>query len=62
MLLEYSINESRIYENVKWEDEEFLVEITGNSDIENFIFDQPSKSITFNVSEENRFVNIIIPF
>ena len=61
MLLEYSINESRIYENVKWEQEEFLVEITSNSDIENFIFDQPSKSITFNVSEENRFVSTVIP-
>ena len=61
MLLEYSTNESRGFENIKWEDEEFVVEILSNSDIENFIFDQPSKSITFDVSEENRFVNTIIP-
>ena len=61
MLLEYSINELKINQNVKWEDEEFLVKMTSNSNIENFVFDQPSKSITFNVSEENRFVNTIIP-
>ena len=61
MLLEYSTNELEIFENVKWEDEEFVVEITSNSNVENFIFDQPSKSMTFDVSEENRFVNTIIP-
>ena len=61
MLLEYSTNELQINQNVKWEEQEFLVEITSNSNIENFVFDQPSKSITFDVSEENRFVNTIIP-
>ena len=61
MLLEYSTDEAQNNQNVKWEDQEFLVEITSNSNVENFIFDQPSKSITFDVSEENRFVNTIIP-
>ena len=61
MVLEYSTDELQINQNVKWEDEEFLVEITSNSNIENFIFDQPSKSVTFDVSEENRFVSIVIP-
>ena len=61
MLLEYSTNELQINQNVKWEEQEFLVEITSNSNIENFVFDQPSKSITFDVSEENRFVDTIIP-
>jgi len=61
MILEYSINEPKILENVKWEDKEFVVEIRSHSDIENFNFDQPAKSITFDVVDENRFVTTIIP-
>lgn len=61
MVLEYSLNEPKISENVKWEDNEFVVEIRSHSNIDGFIFDQPTKSITFDVSKENRFVSIIIP-
>jgi hypothetical protein len=61
MVLEYSINEPKIFKNVKWEDKEFVVEIRSHSNIDNFIFDQPTKSITFDVLEENKFVTIIIP-
>lgn len=61
MVLEYSINEPRILENIKWEDKEFIVEIKSHANIEKFNFDQPTKSITFNVSDENRFVTTIIP-
>ena len=61
MLLEYSLNESKIYENVKWEKQEFLVEIRSQSGIEQLIFDQPSKSITFDTKGDNRFVTTIIP-
>ncbi len=61
MLLEYSLNESKIYENVKWEEQEFLLEIRSQSGIEQLIFDQPSKSITFDTKGENRFVTTIIP-
>ncbi|KFM14665.1 hypothetical protein AAA799D11_01671 [Marine Group I thaumarchaeote SCGC AAA799-D11] len=61
MLLEYSINESRSYENVKWEDKEFQVEIRNQKGIDKFIFDQPSKSIAFEIFGEDRFVTTIIP-
>ena len=61
MILEYSINEPRVFENVTWEDKEFVVEIQSNSDISNFVFEQPTKSITFDVSKENQFVTTIIP-
>ena len=61
MLLEYSIDESRIYEDVKWEEKEFVVEIRNQKGVDNFIFDQPSKSITFEIADENRFVTTIIP-
>ena len=61
MFLEYSINESRAYENVKWEEKEFVVEIRNQNGIDKFIFDQPSKRITFDIIEDNRFVTTIIP-
>ena len=61
MILEYSINEPKIFKNVKWEDREFVVEIRSYSNIDDFIFDQLTKSITFDVSKENRFVTAVIP-
>jgi hypothetical protein len=61
MLLEYAINESRIYQNVKWEEKEFTVEIRNQNGIDKFVFDQPSKSISFDTIGENRFVTTIIP-
>ena len=61
MVLEYSINESKIIENVTWEDKEFVVEIQTHSNIDNFIFDQPTRSISFDVYNENQFVTTIIP-
>jgi len=61
MVLEYSINEPKNFKNVKWEDKEFVVEIRSHSNIDKFIFNQPTKSISFYISEKNRFVNTIIP-
>ena len=61
MVLEYSINEPTVFKNIKWEDKEFVAEIRSHSNIDNFIFDQPTKSIIFDVTEENKFVTTIIP-
>ena len=61
MLLEYSIDEPKIFKNVKWEDKEFVVEILSYSDIEGFSFNQPAKNISFDVSEKDRFVTTVIP-
>jgi len=61
MILEYSINEPKVFKNAKWEDKEFVVEIKSHSNIENFVFNQPTKSISFYISEKNRFVTTIIP-
>lgn len=61
MLLEYSTKELQINQNVEWEDQQFLVKMVSNSNVNNFVFDQPSKSIAFEVSEKNRFVNTVIP-
>ncbi|KAF6245894.1 hypothetical protein [Nitrosopumilus sp. b2] len=61
MLLEYSTDEFKSFEKIKWEDKEFIVAIISNSKVNEFVFDQPTKSITYDVSEKNRFVNTIIP-
>jgi len=61
MVLEYSIDEPKIFKNVKWEDKEFVVEIRSHSNINNFIFDQPTKSIIFDISKDTRYVTTIIP-
>ena len=61
MVLEYSINEPENFKNVTWEDKEFVVEILTHSNIDNFVFDQPTRSISFDVSNENQFVTTIIP-
>lgn len=61
MLLEYSINEPKNFKNITWEDKEFVVEILTHSNIDNFVFDQPTRSISFDVSNENQLVTTIIP-
>lgn len=61
MILEYSFDEPKNIQDVKWEDREFVVEVNTFAEIDNFTFDQPEKSITFNVLEENKFVTAIIP-
>ncbi|NOS62474.1 MAG: hypothetical protein HOO66_05490 [Nitrosarchaeum sp.] len=61
MILEYSIDEPRILQNIKLEDKEFLIEIRTFAEINQFNFDQTTKSISFDVNGKNQFVTTIIP-
>jgi len=61
MILEYSIDEPKILENVKFENKEFLIEIRTFAEINQFNFDQSTKNISFEVNGENQFVTTIIP-
>jgi hypothetical protein len=61
MILEYSINEPKILKNVKSENKEFLIEMRTFAEINQFNFDQSTKSISFEVNGENQFVTTIIP-
>src|SRR3989338_7810273 len=61
MILEYSINEPKILKNVKLENKEFLIEIRTFAEINQFNFDQTTKSISFEVNGENQFITTIIP-
>ena len=56
VVLEYSINEPKHFEEIIWEDRTFLVEIRTLAEINDFVFDQPEKKISFNVNEDNQFL------
>lgn len=60
MTLAYSINEPKVMKNVEWEGKEFAVEIQTLAEVEDFAFDQPTKTIAFDVSG-NGFVTATIP-
>jgi len=47
-----------IIKEVKWEENEFDVEIISNSEIQKFNFNQEEKSIGFQINDENEFVTI----
>ena len=56
--IQFYSNIPKIIEEVKWEENEFEVEIITNSKIEKFNFNQAEKSISFQVNDENKFVTI----
>ena len=53
-------NESKIIKEAIWEENKFDVEIITDSEIQSFNFNQPEKSISFQINEENKFVTIIM--
>jgi len=61
MLLEYSLNEPKLYENVKIQDNEYLIEIRTWAKINQFNFDHELGEISFELIGENAFVTTIIP-
>ena len=56
--VEFYSNSPKMIKEVRWEENKFDVEIVTDSKIENFNFDQTSKSISFEVNEENKYVTI----
>ena len=48
----------KIIQEVQWKEDKFNVEIITDSEIDEFNFDQESKSISFQVNEKNKFVTI----
>ena len=61
MTLAYSLDEPKNIEYVNWNNEQFLVEMITFTQIENFEFNQPTKEISFDVSEKDQFVTVVIP-
>jgi len=60
MILEYAINEPRILKKIKT-DKEFLIEVRTFAEINQFNFDQQTKTINFEINGENQFITTIIP-
>ena len=58
--IQYYSNIPKIIKEVQWEENEFDVEIITDSKIDKFNFEQTSKSISFQVNEENKIVTIIM--
>ncbi len=61
MVLEYSLDEPKLFENIKIQDKEFLIETRTWAKINQFSFDPTSEGISFEVTGENNFVTTIIP-
>jgi len=59
--LQFAIDEPVIINEVKWEDQKFDVLIRTSAGINSFNFNQPSKSISFEIDGVNRFVTLIVP-
>jgi hypothetical protein len=61
MILEYIINEPVIKQEVKWQDRSFDVKIRTLADIISFNFDQPKKTISFDVKGDHQLITLLIP-
>jgi len=61
MTLEYIVNEPVIFQDVIWEDKKFTVKIRTSAEISSFNFEQQTKTISFDVNDENQFVTLKIP-
>ena len=61
MILEFSLDEPKIFKNIKIQDKEFLIEIRTWAEINQFNFDSALNEISFEVVGENSFVTTIIP-
>jgi hypothetical protein len=61
MILEYSLDEPKLFENIKIQDKEFLIEIRTWAEINQFRFDPTLKRINFEVIGGNAIVTTIVP-
>ncbi len=59
--IEYVINESTKLTKVHWEDRNFVVGIRTLAEVSSFNFDQPTKSMSFNVNRDKQLITLIIP-
>ncbi len=61
MFLEYVIDEPIILKEVEWEEQKFQVSIRTLDEINSFNFDQPTRRLSFENTQEDKFITIIIP-
>ena len=61
MILEFFEDTNVQTEEVIWEEHEFIVPIIALTEVNSFKFDQPKKSISFEVNETNKFITLVLP-
>ncbi len=61
MFLEYVMDEPIILKEVEWEEQKFPVSIRTLDEINSFNFDQSRRSLSFETTQEDRFITLIIP-
>ena len=61
VVIEYVLDEPIQKKMVQWEDREFIIEIRTLEEISSFSFDQPRRSISFDVNEGSQFITLFIP-
>ena len=61
MILEYSIDEPKLFEKIKTQDKDILIEFRTWAEINQFSFDSVSERINFEVSSENDIITTIVP-
>ncbi len=59
--LEFAIDEPVVINEVKWEDQKFPVLIRTTAEINSFNFNQPSKTMSFDINTAQSFVTLIVP-
>ena len=60
-IIEYVLDQPTNTNEVQWEDRKFIVGIRSLTDVSSLNFDQPTKSISFDVEEDNQLITLIIP-
>ncbi|MGI0097645.1 MAG: hypothetical protein ACREAJ_04590, partial [Nitrosopumilaceae archaeon] len=58
-IIEYVLNQPTNTNEVQWEDRKFIVGIRSLTDISSLNFNQPTKSISFDVEEDNQLITLI---
>jgi len=61
MFLGYVIDEPIILKEVKWEEQKFPVSIRTLDEINSFNFDQLTRRLSFETTQEDRFITLVIP-
>ena len=61
MVLEFIPNEKKTIQKVSWEGQEFDVEVWASTELNEFNFNQPAKSISYDFDDTERWVTLIIP-
>lgn len=61
MKLEYELEPTTTTQQITWEGQTFDVQVISQTEISKITLDQPKKTISFDVSEPNKYITLIIP-